>query len=153
MGVVWSIGSAALAFYGLGSALAWWGGQICYRSCDAGDTPGFWWAIAVGMTLGTAILAAWTWRMFTDRTVLGVDGIRTSSRTGSTHLAWASIERFELIGRAGFPAQVHAVTVEGAVRLRGVDVAVDGSRGRPIEPFLAAVEERSGPSIVIERRP
>lgn len=151
VGVLASIGAAALGIYALGSVLEWWGGRICYRSCDAGDTPWFWWAIAVGMAAATVALVSWSWRMFADGTVLDDAGIRTTARGATAELAWASIERFDLVGRPGFPAQVHAVTTEGSVRLRGLDVAVDGSRGRPIEPFLAAVEERSVRSIPVER--
>lgn len=151
MGVVWTLGSGALSVYGLGSALGWWGGRICYQSCDAGDTPGFWWVVAVGMAVATAVMVTWTFRMFTDRTEVSADGIRTMPGGSTTELDWASIERFDLVGRPGFPAQVHAVTADRSVRLRGVDVTVDGSRGRSIEPFATAVEERSGRSIPIGR--
>ena len=151
VGVLASIGAAGLGVYGLGSALEWWGGRICYRSCDAGDTPWFWWAIAVGMAVAAVALGSWTLRMFTDRTEISDDGIHTAGRGAPTQLTWVSIERFDLVGRPDFPAQVHAVTSDGPVRLRGLDVAVDGSRGRPIEPFLAAVEACSGRTIPVER--
>lgn len=151
MGIVCSVGAVGFAVYALGSALGWWGGRICYRSCDTGTTPWFWWGVTVVVAVAAAAMTGWTRRMFSDHTELDGEGLQTSSPRGAMSLRWEAVERFDLIGRPGFPARVYAVTAEGSLRLHGLDVAVGASRGMAIEPFTAAVERFSGRSIPIGR--
>ncbi|MEM8709165.1 MAG: hypothetical protein AAGE98_22085 [Actinomycetota bacterium] len=145
-------GCLALAVYALGAGLDWWGGRVCYRSCETGDTEWFWLVVAAIAIFGTGALVVGGRQLFGDRTEMDADGIATTvAGSNAIRLEWGSIERFDVIGRPGFPAQVHAVTVDGSVRLRGISVAAEGGQGDSVAELRATVERLAGRSIPVEQ--
>lgn len=154
LGGLGAVACAAVAVYAVGSALDWWGARLCVADCAANDTD--WFPLIVGglMIVGSALLAVWTWQLSTHRTSLSPHGV-ASSNGGATDefLEWSEIERFELVGRPGFPAQVHAVAEDGTtMRLRGLAVSDGEGRGRPVDEFRDAVALAMPRSIPIVRR-
>ena len=153
--LVGAVAALAVCVYALGSAFDRWGARLCVVECSANDTAWFPLIVGVVMGVGAVLLAIAGWQLSTHRSSLSRHGV-SSSRGGGVDdfLEWSEIERFELVGRPGHPAQVHAVADDGTtMRLRGL-VVRDGD-GRDPSParFRDLVAAHAPAPIPVERRP